>query len=78
MEAVALSVVFVQTRCVEAAHRRVQSHSADIEVRIRLADVGVSQQLLHVVDRPTRFEPPRPGLVPQVVEVQIDDAECLA
>ena len=55
-------------------HRVVEPHAACIEVRIGLADVGVAEHLLDVVDRPTDFEPSRSSLMTQVVEVQIDGA----
>ncbi|OLD13576.1 MAG: hypothetical protein AUJ01_15045 [Acidobacteria bacterium 13_1_40CM_3_65_5] len=63
------------TKVVEPLHRLVQSEPRGIEVRIGLADVRVAEHLLHMVNRPSGLEPARTGLVPEIVEVQVDRTE---
>jgi hypothetical protein len=60
---------------VEVFHRVLQGDPAGVEVRIRLADVGVPEDLLHVVQGHTRLEPSRSGFMAQVMELQIDGFE---
>ena len=60
---------------VEASHRFLQPHLVRVQIRARLGQVCVPEHLLHVMNRPPRFEPAATGLVPQVVEVQVDDSE---
>jgi hypothetical protein len=59
------------TRGVEAAHRLLQAHLGSVQVRARLRQIRVAQQLLHMMDGPALLKPETTSLVPEVVEVQI-------
>ena len=75
--------MFVQPVCKmfgihRTLHRLAQPQPGRVQVRVRRLDVGVAEQLLDVVNRHPALEPPGSGLVPQIVEVQIDRLQDVA
>ena len=74
-EALGLSGATLATDVIETLHRLVQSHPPYVQVCVRLADVGVSEHFLYVMYWPATFQPSRSGLMPEIVEAQIDPTQ---
>ena len=51
------------TEVIEPLHRLLERHAASIQIRVGLADVRVPEEFLDVMQRHSRFEPPRAGFV---------------
>ena len=46
-----------------------------MQVGRRLRQIRVAEHLLHVMNRPTRLQPAAAGLVPEIMEMEIDGSE---
>jgi hypothetical protein len=60
------------TRGIEALHFRPQPGTLRTQIRVRLADVRVTEQIPHFVQLKAAFVPARRRLAPQIMEMQVD------